>query len=283
LRFVSAAETPKTEPPKTEPPETEPPKTEEAEEETEETSRQLILKACTCIQRRWLRFLAKRCGPLLKLRDKSMNSVDFYTEDAIHEIPLQFFVSFVDASRGYSMDIRSAMSLITYAERVKEPALNPFTRAPLTPVFLRRITLVKKVPKFITAPTSFSVKITDVFCAISDLGYYTNPAWFSDLNANSLKRLYAALVEIWVHRARLSQRDRARICSANPFKYNFRAIDAMNMHDLQRVVLDVCELFVTSAVERSDRQLGAIYVLGCLAMVSRGAALANPGLLDQFL
>jgi hypothetical protein len=179
------------------------------------------------------------------------------------------------------MDVRSAVSLVTYAERVKEPALNPFTRAQLTPVFLRRIAMSKHV--FVTAPTSFSVKITDVFCTISDLGYYTNPAWFSLLNEHALKRVYSALVELWFHRAGLSQQERARICPVNPFKYQIRTVNAMNLHDLQRVVLDVCERFVTSAPERSDRQLGAIYVLGCLAIVSRGAALANPGLLDQFI
>ena len=52
--------------------------------------------------------------------------------------------------------------------------------------------------------------------------------------------------------------------------------------DLRGQLLDTCKTLVTAAANRADRQLGAMYVLGALTLVSRSARTAFPWLHEMF-
>jgi hypothetical protein len=249
------------------------------------------------IRRAWSRWLARRAGPLLWFRAESNNPYDFYSSDPVAEIPMRDFVSFVDGGKGYVMDIKSAASLVDHAKTNGEAPLNPFNRAALPVSFLRRLNrhVVKgKVATLWTGLTATGevqvagLAATDVFRVIEDLGYYTDPSWFMDLTRLQLQRLYIELADIWYHRATLSVTDRARIVPVTgsqqrrAFPLPVSTVLIMQQRALRPLLLETCKLLVSAAAARSDRQLGVMYVLGAMAMVSPGAAVAYPWLVDMF-
>jgi len=56
----------------------------------------------------------------------------------------------------------------------------------------------------------------------------------------------------------------------------------MNQKALRHNVLNTCKLLTSAAVARSDRQLGIMYMLGALSIISPGAAVAYPWLVEMF-
>jgi hypothetical protein len=241
------------------------------------------------IFRTWRRWLARRCGPLLWTREESNNPYDFYSSDPVAEIPLRDFVSFVDGGKGYIMDAKSATSLLEHAAKQQEPAMNPFNRTPLPSVFLRRLVRHGVTGKWeslvaMTPATKFAMEVTDLFRTIEDLGYYTDPHWFLELGALQLQRLYIELADIWYHRAGLSQADKARIVPPpqRAFPMSVQGALIMQLKALKPLLLKTCAAIATAAAARADRQTGVMYVLGSLALVSPGAAVAYPWLVDMF-
>jgi hypothetical protein len=236
------------------------------------------------IHRTWSRWIARRAGPLLRFREESNNPFDFYSSDPVAEIPLRYFISFVDTDRkGYIFDSRSVTSLLAHQ------STNPFNRAPLPPHFMNRLARHGSVAKqetlqALTPAQAFSLEVTDTFRHFEDLGYYTDPAWFLGLNRMGLQRLYMELADIWYHRAMLSREDRARIVPppAQGLPVPVSTVIVMTQKALEHTVIRACRSLVSSAIARSDRQLGVMYVLGSLSLVSPDAAFAYPWLVDMF-
>jgi hypothetical protein len=247
--------------------------------------------ASTTIQRSWRRWLQRRSGPLLHIRNHANNPYDFFSSDPIEEIPLRDFVSFVDKDRkGYVMDIKSAVSLIEHATKDKQTPLNPFNREPLTQIFLKRIKLPRRAMngwtaiKPATEEQKLNLAVTDVFRLMEDQGYYTDPQWFMDLNKTDLQRLYLEIADIWMHRAALSAADQHRIVPGQirPIKIATRVAMVMQLKALRPLLLYVCKTLVSSAAQSSDKRLGVMYFLGALSCVSPGAGSAYPWLVEMF-
>ena len=241
--------------------------------------------AATKVAAAWRRYIARRSGPLLWFRGESNNPTDFYTTEPVEEIPLRSFVSFVDESgKGYIMDIASAVALAVHANAAGEESLNPFNRAPLPTTFLKRL-LRHKPTKASSMPTPApsSAATTDLFRAMEDLGYYTDPAWFNDLRYVDLVRFYIELAHIWYTSAELTDADRNRIIPARSrlFAVPVRTIGSLEPAALKQTVLDTCTLFVSAATARSDRQLGAMYVIGALSLLHRGPRQAYPWMFES--
>lgn len=268
-------------------------------------SKEDIPRLAAPIFRAWRRWIARRAGPLLWARTEANNPFDFFSADPVTEIPLRDILSFVDATgKGYIMDIKSAVSLVEHAATNNETPMNPFNRAALPPSFHRRIELHAARPKSkkkdtskVAQPTgweglkatteaqTFSLAVTDLFRAIEDLGYYTDPAWFMALTQVGLQRLYIELADIWNHRATLSPADRARIvptAAGRVFPMSVQAALIMQQKALRPLLLGTCQKLVSAAPNRADKQLGVMYVLGALATVSAGAATAYPWLVEMF-
>ena len=248
--------------------------------------------AAAIIRRTWSRWLAKRAGPLLWFRQESNNPADFFSADPVEEIPLGDLVSFVSEGKGYIMDIKSAVSLIEHAGKEGTAAENPFNRMPLSALFLKRVlrhSAGKAKAKAAWAPLKamsetqkLALDTTDVFRLIEDLGYYTDPSWYMDLSRQHLQQLYMELADIWFHRASLSSADRLRIVGgARPFSVPVNTALIMQQKALRPMVLATCKMLVSAAPARSDKQLGVMYVLGALSIVSAGSV-AYPWLNDMF-
>jgi hypothetical protein len=248
--------------------------------------------AAHTIFRRWRLWLARRAGPLLWAREESNNHADFFSGDPVAEIPLRDIVSFVSGGKGYIMDIKSATSLLEHATTAKETPLNPFNREVLSPCFLHRIGLHSNRKTKVTTwsplegmseTQRFALAVTDVFRSIEDLGYYTDPGWFLDLSRTQLQRVYIEIADIWHHRASLTSSDRIRIVpSGRPLGISVVAALSTNQKALRHHLLNACRLLTSIAPQKSDRQLGVMYVLGALSLVSPGAASAYPWLVEMF-
>ena len=247
------------------------------------------LRAARIIRQTWLSWIARRSGPLLYAKGLSNNPFDFFSSDPIDEIPLKNFISFVDGGKGYCMDIKSASSLIIHATTNKETPLNPFNRAPLPMLFLRRIIRHrgKETWPGLEAETEtqrHALATTDIFNHLNDLGNYTNPQWLIDLSTIQMQQFYIELADIWFHRATLSLEDRTRIVPspAKVFVYPVTTVLIMKNRALRPLIIETCKNMVTAALSKSDRQLGGMYILGSLALVSPDAAAAFPWLLEMF-
>ncbi len=255
----------------------------------EPPSPEKAVAAATKIRRTWGRWIARRAGPLLHFREESNNPYDFFSSDPVEEIPLQDFISYVDAGKGYIMDVKSVTSLLDHAKKSGDSPANPFNRAPLPQHFLRRLALHGKTAvweglKPATEEQALSLRATDVFRNIEDLGYYTTPEWFMELSRVQLQQLYIEIADIWFHRAGLSNSDRARICPGgrNPISVPVTTTLIMQQRALRPLLLDTCQALVAVAPARADKQLGVMYVLGALSTVSPSAATAYPWLVDMF-
>jgi hypothetical protein len=249
-----------------------------------------IARAGPMILRAWRHWLARRAGPLLWYRAEANNPFDFFSADPVGEIPLRDFVSFVDGKgKGYVMDIKSAVSLLEHATSAAETPMNPFNREPLPASFLRRVgrhgsAKGHEMLKPQTEEQRLSLAVTDVFRVIEDLGYYTDPTWFTDLSRVGLQRLYLELADIWYHRAALTAADRDRIVPApsRPFPLSPQAVLLMQQKALRPLLLDTCRLLVSAAPARADKQTGVMYVLGGISILSVGAGTAYPWLVEMF-
>jgi hypothetical protein len=250
--------------------------------------RAVATPAAEKIRRAWDRWIARRAGPLLRFREESNNPYDFFSSDPVEEIPLRDFISYVDAGKGYIMDVKSVTSLLEHAKKSGETPSNPFNRAPLPAHFLRRLALHGKTAlweglKPATEEQALALRATDVFRAIEDLGYYTTPDWFMELSRLQLQQLYIELADIWFHRAGLSTADRARICpGVNPFPVPVMTSLVMQQRALRPLLLDTCKALVMTAPARADKQLGVMYVLGSMSLTTGAAATAYPWLVDMF-
>jgi len=248
--------------------------------------------AVSKIRRAWARWIARRAGPLLRFRTESNNPFDFFSGDPIGEISIGDFVSYVDAGKGYVMDIKSATSLLDHATKSGETATNPFNRAVIPALFIRRVDRHRnKKPAATWAPLvpigeaqTISLAVTDVFRLIEDLGYYTDPGWFMDLSRIDLQRFYIELADIWNHRATLTLQDRLRIVppTGRALTVPVSTAAIMQQKALRPLILKTCKTLVSTAAARSDKQLGVMYVLGAMSLVSPGAGTAYPWLTDMF-
>ena len=255
-------------------------------------SRADLILAVLTIQRTWQSWLSRRCGPLLKFKTESNNPFDFFSSDPIEEIPIRDFISFVDSGKGYIMDIKSVSSLLEHSQKTAEIPANPFNRTPLPNLFLRRYQrhIGKKGPilwaglQAATDTQKHELAVTDIFRSLEDLGNYTNPEWFIGLSTIGLQRLYIELADIWYHRATLAHTDRIRIVPPPLMAFKIPVTTALIMRPkaLKPLLIETCQTLVTAAVSKSDRQLGGMYILGALTLVSDGAAAAFPWLHEMF-
>jgi len=247
--------------------------------------------------KRWLLVKARekkrwRQGPAFLVPELSNNTTDFYSMEDVVSIKKSMLFSFIDEEKKvYSFDVRSLAALLE-----KKSYENPYTRQLISEKN------IKQAMEFIrwcrrkgintrwepiqpdTPDQVFQLKVTDLFQKIDELNYYTDASWFIGLNVNSLRRLYVELYDIWYHRAGLSNDMRSQIIPspARPFRYSIREIIGLkNLAILQKINLDMIRMFISAALDKSDRSLGAMYILTALTLVNDNCAAAYPWLFES--
>jgi len=261
-----------------------------------------IDNACKLI--RWWRFYnglrqRRQRGPAYWVRNTCTNDADFFSTDSVTDISGVSFYSYNDTDNHiYGFDIRSIYTLLYRARTSGEPATNPFTRAPLPPFVARQVgTLVRRLNRRgistewapLTPPTpeqQIRMKIVDIFSKIDELNYYSSPEWFLELTAEGHRHFYCSLFDIWTHRANLSIGQKNTIVpgfASRLFRTPRWAVADMTEDALQRLNLGVIRLMITTAVDRNDRILGAMYVVSTLTLVCDAARIAYPWLHESVM
>jgi hypothetical protein len=123
------------------------------------------------------------------------------------------------------------------------------------------------------------MRIVDLFMIINELNYYSSPDWFFSMDATAHRRFYAELHMIWSVRAGLSEEQKERIIPNHGTRlFRTLAVSELTMADIVRTNASTMRSFVSSAVDKNDRIVGAMYVVSALTLVNAEAREAYPWL-----
>ena len=269
------------------------------------------------IQRQWrksyAKIYAKLHGPARFKRNMCVNETDFFTMDAVKDIPFNQFFSYLDTKDNmiYGFDIMSLYNLIeknvekTAYHNDNTEVLNPYTRNPLSAkvkkdfqslLFFADLlnddiqldineTEDTKVIPTATTINGYTIeqRAFNLFQDIDSLGNYTNPVWFMELRRNQILIYLKEFHDIWSYRAQLSEQIKNEICpQGNPFSaIHIGELALIPFRELQHTILTLMETMVRGGVNQNSRYLGSTYVLCALTLVNNTAAEALPWLYDS--
>lgn len=235
-------------------------------------------------------------GPAFLNKSKSVNDTDFYTFQSLDNIHYNYFFSFEENSHIYSFDIRSFILLIH-----KFKSTNPYTRNIISQNIINNsntiITYLKNNNLYydfkediLTVEQENTQFIIKIFQKIDSFGYNTDISWFSNLSISQLNKLWFYLEDIWNFRANLSIQQKNNIINLNqnnsnkPFlmyyKFKNKNIDKLI---LQKYILSDFDIFISSGITDEFSNVGCLYVLTALSMVSQNCLNSMPWLNQLFI
>lgn len=242
-------------------------------------------------------YQTRRRGLAYWNRSICTNDSDFFSTESLNDISGCSFYSYKDSDNHiYGFDIRSIHTLIYRARIAGESALNPFTRTPFTDFVKKQVMSLVRALHYHHIPTEWAplnpptpeqqtrMKVVDIFSKIDELNYYSSPDWFLDLTIEGHRRFYNALFDIWTFRANLSNAQKSTIVpgyATRLFRTPRWALADINYEGLQRINLGVIRLMISSATDRNDRILGAMYVISALTLACDTARTAYPWLYES--
>jgi len=222
------------------------------------------------------------------LKTNCVNETDFYSLDELTTVPYEQFFAFKDVGgHVYGWDIASLWNLLVRT-KPGEKLVNPYNCQPFPTDMWTSLNNVIKLSKALKINIKFNVdldesyinsfesKLLSTFQHINSLGNYTDHNWVIQLNSSQLHRFLQELTDIWLHRAGLNNATRNHICFHFPFiNYNFNLV---NIDDLREIALAAITNLVYKGETAEYQQLGAMYVLTALTIVSTDAANSLPWL-----
>jgi hypothetical protein len=239
----------------------------------------------------------QRQGPAYYERSLCVNDDDFFSTDSLRTLENLYFFSFLDADKHiYGFDIRSIYTLVHRATLAGEDPTNPYTRNILP---FRIVRNVRDRAKWLqrrnlpvaweplTPPTPeqrTTMSIVDLFTKIDELNYYSSPNWFLNLDVHGHQRFYKELYAIWYHRAGLSTAQKNTIVPNHNnelFKLPLWAVHHQLIPTMRAINMKHIHAFITSAEDRNDRILGAMYIMSTLTIVAPDARTAYPWLYES--
>ena len=250
------------------------------------------------IQKAWrnhfIRMFNKTLGPSYRNYQISNNMEDFLTTDSIKDIDYYYYFSFKDNDNFvYTFHIVSIFSLLQ-----KNITKNPYNRiefdTSLIELVKKRMNMNKILNKmeeftiYQPKPTTITDRVNQLFHHMDQLGNYTHSAWFMQLNSRSIRIFIYELYEIWNYRAQLSIEAKETICPprGNPFIHlprnfisNFNNPYTHYSYTFLRTnALNIMEKLSYNAHDNENKNMGVLYILSALTLVSEPARDAMPWL-----
>lgn len=226
-----------------------------------------------------------------------VNDTDFFSTDKVTDISGCMFFSYIDSNKHvYAFDVRSLHMLIYKARTAGDPYQNPFNREPLPPFVITKVRNHIQQLRKLNLPTEWAplepptpeqqwrMKVVDIFTTIDSLNYYSSPDWFISLDHRGQRAFYIELHGIWSHRAGLSVEQKNTIVpnyTHRMFRHPPWAIGNQPIETLQKLNMNCMKLLITSATDKNDRILGAMYVMTALTIVCEEARTAYPWLYES--
>jgi hypothetical protein len=152
--------------------------------------------------------------------------------------------------------------------------------------------IVITLPQDVLTPQQrYRQNVLHLFQNIDLLGHYSDPDWFLNLTYQQHITFLRELMDIWNYRAELSYNARVSIYPpyGNPFPqhitgwltHQFYAY--LTVENIVNINMTIIERLTTTAVQESDRCLGANFVLCALTLVSIPAREALPWLYQSVM
>ena len=268
-------------------------------------------KCKRAIVARWLELH----GPALWDKKSPVNDMDLMGDD-IADIPMDQLFSFQESGFVYAFDIATFSSLIVKGFR-RSRATNPYTRDSIPAEVLndyaqllrfstmlgREVSVVHsstvQMPQQQTVDNDavdtdvpmtmeeIDLDISSTMYIVDSYGYYTNPAWVTNMSADNLKRFMNDMVDIFTYRANLSRNTMMRIIHPsgvlvpNPQTFRRWLQSERDPRVIKHKASELIKKLVTCGAERSDRELGTIYMLTALTLRCQQAAEAMPWLYES--
>jgi hypothetical protein len=253
------------------------------------------------IQRAWRLFLLKQYnklrGPARFNRLLCVNETDFFTMDALKDIPYKQFFSFQDTDNTiYGFDI---LSIYTLFHKGADPkTANPYNRNVLAKNIKKNVLKLIWFSRLFNEEINVDMHAEDaevqtisgrsitLFHDMDILGNYTNAQWFLSLGHPALVRFIMELNDIWSYRANLSEIVKREISPNNRDLFRMMYIvdiRAVSLPLLQDFALTIMETLVHDGINHDSQCLGANFVLCALTLVNPEAANALPWLFQSVL
>lgn len=234
------------------------------------------------------------------------NDSDFYTLEAVEDIPLKQYICYVDENDcywGFNM-----ISLYNYFKhqyaisRSKNNINNPYTNLPFSNTFMDNF----KHHVFVSEKYGFNIdlkisngneadditntqRLQDMLYnnlgIIEQHGYLLRSEWVSSLSKERLIKFVYELNDIWEYRSQIDRATKRQICypSGNPLDA-VNPINILNRENYEHVfkmTMNVINNFIAKGVTYSDCETGILYVLSALSLVSYDFANAYPWIYAQ--
>jgi hypothetical protein len=259
------------------------------------------------IQKTFRRHIVLEWMKLKGTRENCVNDTDFYTLEPLDEIPYLYFIKYVDVSHNvnYGFDIKSLCTLATKNKKFE----NPYNRENLKTPFGAKMVKAVKLTNILfpgndlmmdianvyesTMPRpaetfsaffqnldqlSLEQRITNLFIQIDNLGNYTNKEWLTQLTEDRRYYLVVKINQLW---NKISSVVRQQICPhISPFSTGFFGISPA--HISTEMVVKMAEVLVHSGIDNEHKQLGAMYFLSGLTLVSANARNQMPWLYENY-
>lgn len=261
------------------------------------------------IQKTFRRHLVLKWLKLKGTRENCVNDTDFYTFEPLNEIPYLYFIKYADVSNNfnYGFDIKSLCMMAIKTKKFENPynrenikisfRTNMVTVIKITNILFPEIDLVSSLNEMtnfdnqtITREQAFYThyeslarmtveqRMTDLFIHIDSLGNYSNRQWLSQLNEDRLYYLILKINQLW---HKLPNSLRQQICPyISPFSPDIFGNEPVQMN--VGMVVKMAEILVYSGINDEYKQLGAMYFLSGLTLVSQNARNQLPWLYENY-
>ena len=257
------------------------------------------------IQKTFRRRLVFKWIKLKGTRENCVNDTDFYTLEPMNEIPYLYFIKYVDTTHNvnYGFNIKSLCTLASKNSKFENPYNRENMKTPFGTNMVRVVKLTNilfpqndlltesiALPAEQTREQVFNAyydglnqmpleqRITDLFIHIDSLGNYTNREWLTQLNQDRLYYLVLKINQLW---HRIPNSSRMRICPyISPFSHDiFEPLPVQITIDM---VVRMATILTHSGIDNDNKQLGAMYFLSGLTLVSQNARNQMPWLYENY-
>lgn len=227
---------------------------------------------------------------LVKRRYICCNTVEITSFDDIFDIPSKYYYLFNDSmsNKSFGFDIRSLLSILksdypscpyTFRHYNDDEKNSIFNHAKK----LSKIGIILEFDKLeLNKDQEIEMRMKDVFHKINMLDNYSSHLWFKNLDIKGLATLYSKLEDIWNYRVGMDTVEKMRILqtnNGNAFLMSINTIKHIKSKiQLQEILLNEIDRFITEGINRDERKLGAMLMLTGLVEVSYEAADGLPHL-----
>ena len=226
-------------------------------------------------------------GPAYYNKSICNNETDFYSFDAITEIPDKYFFSYKDEDNFiYGFHIESFINLIAGNVNVENPynriVIKKPTKDKAKQIWLK-LNKNKEQSNHINNTKSKDIKTRvknkciNVLQKIDLFGYQTNINWIMDLSLNRSRNFYKSIKAYWEYKAELSEDVKIRIVPfGNPFlNINRNRVYNINKYVVLETILDLINIIISSGNSEDDKNQGCILVLMALNEINRDCGRSN--------